>query len=71
MTPATAIFPPCPSCGSTDAVPVAYGYPSWEMSEAEIRGEVVLGGCMVGPESPDYECRECQAPLPWVRPGER
>jgi hypothetical protein len=71
VTPAATTFPPCPSCGSTDAVSIAYGYPSWEMAEAEIRGEVVLGGCMVGPESPDYECRDCHAPLPWVGPGDR
>ena len=47
-------------------MPIAYGYPSWEMAEAEIRGEVALGGCLVGPESPDFVCRECHAPLPWV-----
>jgi hypothetical protein len=37
------------------------------MSLAEQRGEIVLGGCLVGPESPDYECRDCHAALPWVR----
>jgi hypothetical protein len=57
---------PCPRCGSTDAVRVLYGYPSSEMAEAERRGEVVLGGCMIWPESPDYECRDCGSPLPWV-----
>jgi hypothetical protein len=57
---------PCPRCGSTDAVEIAYGYPSVEMAEAEERGAIVLGGCLVGPESPDYECRDCGAVLPWV-----
>ncbi len=60
-------IPPCPACGSRDAVEIAYGYPSFEMSLAEQRGEIVLGGCVIGPESPDYECRNCHAPLPWVR----
>ena len=36
------------------SMPAAYGYPEVELSEAARRGEVVLGGCLVGPESPDY-----------------
>jgi len=55
---------PCPACGSTDAVRIVYGYPSLELGEAEERGEIVLGGCLVGPESPDYECRGCGTLLP-------
>ena len=60
-------WPPCPACGSTDAVEIVYGLPGGDLAEAADRGDVVLGGCMVGPESPDYECRSCQSPLPWVR----
>jgi hypothetical protein len=59
-------FRRCPACGSGDAVRIAYGYPSLELGQAAERGEVVLGGCLVGPESPDYECRRCGAALPWV-----
>ena len=59
---------PCPRCGSTDAVRILYGYPSADMGEAERRGEIVLGGCMVWRESPDYECRACRSALPWVAP---
>ena len=36
------------------------------MGEAADRGEIRLGGCIVGPESPDYECLGCDAALPWV-----
>ena len=57
---------PCPTCGSTDALRILYGYPTEEAFEASERGELTLGGCMVGEESPDYECRGCGAPLPWV-----
>ena len=57
---------PCPRCGSTDAIRIAYGFPSIEMGEAADRGEIRLGGCIVGPESPDYECFGCDAALPWV-----
>ena len=63
------IFPPCPACSSRDAVAIAYGYPSPEMWDAERRGDIVLGGCLVGPESPEYECRGCGAFLPWTRGG--
>jgi hypothetical protein len=62
----TTTFPPCPACGSTAVVRIVYGYPNVELGNAERRGEIVLGGCLVGPESPAYECRICHAPLPWV-----
>lgn len=62
------LFPPCPACGSRAALPIAYGYPSPAMWEQELRGEVVLGGCLVGPESPAYECRDCHILLPWAPP---
>jgi hypothetical protein len=65
MTAATRL-PPCPNCGARDAVRILYGYPSHEMGQAEKRGEIILGGCVIGPESPDYECGTCHAPLPWV-----
>lgn len=64
MTTSGLPFPPCPRCGSTEAIEIVYGYPSSEMGEAEMRGELVLGGCIVGDESPDYLCRDCRAPLP-------
>lgn len=62
----TTQLPACPACGSADAVRIACGYPSHEMFEASERGEISLGGCIVGPESPDYECRGCGNALPWV-----
>jgi hypothetical protein len=62
------VFPPCPACGSRAVVRIAYGYPSAEMWEQERRGEVTLGGCVVGPESPAYECRGCHLTLPWPEP---
>jgi hypothetical protein len=65
MTTATTL-PPCPSCGSPDAIRIVYGYPGADMWKAEQRGELRLGGCLVGPESPDFECRGCGMALPWV-----
>ncbi len=63
---ATTTLPPCPACRSTDAIRILYGYPGGDMWESEQRGEIRLGGCLVGPESPDYECRGCGSALPWV-----
>ena len=61
-----AAVPACPSCGSTDAVRMVYGYPTAETFEAAERGEVQLGGCVIGEESPDYACQGCGNPLPWL-----
>ena len=63
-------LPPCPTCGSRRAVPIVYGYPTSELFEEAERGDVRLGGCVIGTESPDYECRDCQALLPWVAADE-
>jgi hypothetical protein len=52
-----------------DAVEIIYGLPDVELGMAAKRGEVVLGGCISGDESPDYECRSCHSPLPWAREG--
>ncbi|HEX6655594.1 MAG TPA: hypothetical protein VF153_05215 [Candidatus Limnocylindria bacterium] len=61
-------FPPCPSCGADDVVEIIYGLPDLELWERKLRGEVVLGGCVVGPESPEFECRNCGVYLPWASP---
>ena len=66
----TTVLPPCPACGSTDAIRILYGLPTHEAFEASERGKFALGGCVVGDESPDYECRACGAPLPWVAPDD-
>jgi hypothetical protein len=63
---ATTQLPLCPSCGARDTVRILYGYPTVDMGRAEERGEIILGGCVIGPESPDYECGTCHALLPWV-----
>jgi len=49
----------CPRCSSEDTVPIVYGYPGPKLTEPSIRGEVVLGGCMVWPDAPDYTCKNC------------
>jgi hypothetical protein len=69
--PAIHTFPACPHCGSAaEPLPIVYGYPTHEAFEAEQRGELVIGGCLIGDESPDYQCRDCRAALPWIAPSQ-
>lgn len=49
---------PCPRCGGT-VLPVVRGYPSFEAFEAYERGEVLLGGCLVGEDDPAERCGAC------------
>ena len=52
--------PDCPRCGAGDAIPVIVGMPSPELMEAEALGEVVLAGCVVMPDQPNWACRICR-----------
>lgn len=47
----------CPRCNAPDPIPIVYGYPTNQASEAAERGEIRLGGCM--PIGPKFECRAC------------
>jgi hypothetical protein len=44
----------CEACGG-DVLPVLYGMPGPEMWEADERGEIILGGCMI--EDTAVQCR--------------
>ena len=50
----------CPRCGSEDVLPIVYGYPGPELAEESIAGKVKLGGCLVGPDSPEFYCKACR-----------
>jgi len=57
---AAAATPSCPQCGSAaDVIPIIYGYPSEELMKAADRGEVALGGCIVGDDAPRWRCKKC------------
>lgn len=54
-------FVKCPKCNMADFVnEIAYGYPSPEMRKQSDLGEIVVGGCSIREEAPDYRCIECQ-----------
>ncbi len=50
----------CPCCGGK-VIPIFYGYPSWDMRDAATRGEIVLGGCVVDLDDPEWTCVDCGA----------
>jgi hypothetical protein len=59
----------CPRCGSAEAVvPVVYGYPSPEMDEAAARGEMMIGGCLIGGEDPGHCCLTCRIEFDFANP---
>jgi hypothetical protein len=49
--------PTCPDCGRR-AREIVYGLPSPELFE---RKDVVLGGCVVSPDAPNWDCSRCGA----------
>jgi hypothetical protein len=53
--------PSCPRCGASESIPVLYGLPTHYAGEAAERGEVLLGGCMLGRPGgdPEWACGEC------------
>lgn len=48
----------CPHCG-TKVLRIQYGNPTPETMEAAERGELLLGGCCISPDSSDYACPTC------------
>ena len=53
----------CPKCSSSNVKPVMYGFPDQEAFAASERGEIVLGGCEIRPDSKPYECQDCGEPF--------
>ena len=53
----------CPECGSLEVVPIIYGYPGPEVMDAVMdaarKGEIVVGGCVVGDRNPQKQCKAC------------
>jgi len=52
--------PHCPTCGSSNTREIVYGLPGPDATDASRRDEIVLGGCVVTPESPEWRCNDCQ-----------
>ena len=53
----------CPKCGSTNVTTIVYGlvdHSDSTLNKELESGKVVLGGCMVSDDSPEYTCNDCQ-----------
>lgn len=48
----------CPQCGGR-VVDILYGEPTPEAMEAIERGELMLGGCIVSEDAPEWQCVKC------------
>jgi hypothetical protein len=40
-------------------VEILFGRPTAEAMDAVDRGEIILGGCFIMPDQPDWECTAC------------
>lgn len=49
----------CPYCKSSNVLFIIYGYPSEEQIKMEVRGEVIIGSCVPGKNSPNFLCKNC------------
>lgn len=49
----------CPKCESKRVAPILYGFPAEDLSDAVKKGEVVLGGCCVSDNDPEWACVDC------------
>jgi hypothetical protein len=56
--------PSCPNCGGTKVLPIAYGLPTPEGEAAARAGKLILGGCIVEPDQPDWYCDACEFSWP-------
>ncbi len=64
----------CPQCGSSKIARIMYGLPDFSSGELKKdieEGRIVLGGCIVGPDSPRWECKGCGARMGtrYTKPG--
>ncbi len=49
----------CPRCGERRPVRIVYRFATAAMGEAQDRGEIALGGCIIRPGAPMWRCRRC------------
>ena len=52
--------PVCPECNSENVIPIVYGYPDYTAERKAKKGEILLGGCVIGINDPEWYCKECE-----------
>jgi hypothetical protein len=51
----------CPSCGSNLVVPIVYGFADAGMATDEEAGRLLIGGCDITDNDPQWGCRACDS----------
>jgi len=49
----------CPKCGSENILDIIYGYPDDGLDKKAQSGKVILGGCIVTGDDPQWQCEKC------------
>ncbi len=54
--------PKCPQCGSSNVAEILWGMPvlTEELERELNEGRIVLGGCCVDVDDPDWHCNDCE-----------
>jgi len=53
--------PTCPNCKSSrPVIPIAYGMPPPDIMEKATKGKVVIGGCCLFGNDPNWYCKKCE-----------
>jgi len=50
----------CPECGSGNILDIIRGMPTEEAHKLVEQGKAVLGGCLVGEDSTEWICGDCE-----------
>lgn len=55
----------CPKCGSERIAEILFGLPAFsdELQKDIDEGRVVLGGCCVSGEDPEWKCMDCETDI--------
>ncbi len=51
--------PVCPNCNSFRVVPIVYEMPTRENIKLVKEGKIVIGDCVISPDSPEWHCFDC------------
>lgn len=50
----------CPQCHSTNVANILYGMPTSKAMKEAAMGKIVLGGCVIGINNPQFHCNDCE-----------
>lgn len=58
----------CPFCGKTDIAEILYGMPffSDKLQKELEEGRIILGGCCISENNPEYHCNNCSKDFPKI-----